>query len=94
MLTTLAADPALSHSPEGRRRRRDYTRVGSDYAVLERLAHPPQRRVIPGEHVTRQTRAGLVGHRDRLILGRERRDRRDGAECFLGEHLHRGIALH
>src|SRR5690606_32425585 len=54
---------------------------------LERLAHPQRAVEVTGEDVGDEPVGGVVGEGHRLVLGVERRDRRDGPEDLGAAHL-------
>src|SRR5690606_1696305 len=51
---------------------------------------------VAGVEITSQSEFGVVSHADRLLLGLEPEQGRDGAEGFLAGHLHlrRDVAQH
>src|SRR3954453_4494327 len=83
LVATLAADAALLHPAERRRRVADVPAVDPDHAELERLAQPPPAGEIAGVDVGDQAVLGAVGVRQHLVVGPERHDRRHRSEDLL-----------
>src|SRR6266487_1868041 len=89
LLATLAAEPALLHAAERRRRGGRVDVVDPDDGKPERLADPDGAGQVLGVQVGGQAVAGVVGHLDHLVLVVEQDDRGDRAERLLpvDEHL-------
>src|SRR6478609_10591704 len=58
-------------------------RVDEYHARLDLVGDPTGLLVVRGEHVRAEAEGRVVGHLDRLLLGRHLVDRGDGAEQFL-----------
>src|SRR4051812_25102618 len=85
LVAALASDAALLHAAEGGARVRDHALVQADHSGLEALAHADRSLDVAGEDVGDEPVLGVVGLRDRLLLGVEAAHRRHGAEDLLVE---------
>ena len=64
--------------------------VDADDAVLQRLGDAPDAADVAAVEVGGEAELGVVGQRDRLVLGREAEQRRDRAERLLARDQHLG----
>src|SRR5665647_684333 len=84
--TTLAAEARVLDPAERRRRVGHDALVDADHPELQGLADPQGAWEVTGEYIGHQAVFGVVGPRDRLRLGGERRDRRHRSEDLLAHH--------
>src|SRR6185312_6311498 len=77
---TFAAEPAFFDAPERRCRVGHQSAVEADHPGLNPLADPQASSEVGGVYVGDEAVLGLVGERDRLVLGREGHNRCDRAE--------------
>src|SRR5665647_196137 len=84
--TTFTAEARVLDPAERRRRVGHDALVDADHPELQGLADPQRARQVAGEYVSHQAVFRVVGPRDRLRLGGERRDRRHRAEDLFAHH--------
>ena len=63
--------------------------VDADDAVFERLGDAPDAADVAAVEIGGEAELGVVGQRDRLLLGLEAEQRRDRAERLLARDRHR-----
>src|SRR6476620_8673632 len=83
--TALAAEARLLDPAARRRRVGDHSLVEPDHAGLELLADAQRALQVARAHVGPESELGVVGRRDRLVLGGESLYRRDRSEDLLGQ---------
>src|SRR5262245_1518868 len=80
LVCALAAEARLLHAAERCRRIGDEAAVEADHAELELLRHAHAAAQVLGVEVGDEPVLGVVGALDRLLIGLEGLDRRDGPE--------------
>src|SRR5215813_12682053 len=83
VLRAFAAEAGFLHAAEGRHLGGDDARVDADDAVLDLLGHAPDAADVPAVEIGGETKLGVVGEADGVLLGLETEEWRDRAEGLL-----------